>query len=216
MENWVKYCFFAISGILGGYFIAFFLHETLALTILIAFFALLGVVFLVFMLNADQATNRKSAQDAFITEIKNTITSHEKNLERGLKKGTDYLTTAGDEYHLRVQNYFERQSSYKGFIRYHIYAAALRKLHQTRNAEKAEIFINTELEILKKIETGQNVLALCREREDAEERAYKTLLGRVQKGTLEPKTAFYKCKNCGAETKTCLNCGGELEHSFKH
>jgi len=163
----------------------------------------------------DQTEALKTTQGALVVEIHKTLGEHAQSLKQALKQGSDYLNSAGRGFNELTANYHARRSAYQGLIRYHVYAAALKALRHNQDAEKAEKFVLNELNIFQKIEAGENVFDLAGNRAHAEEQAFNSYLGLVKNGAVRPKTAFYKCKNCGAETETCLNCGGELERKFR-
>jgi hypothetical protein len=164
----------------------------------------------------DQTEALKSSQAALDAKIHKTLDEHAQSLKQAIKQGSDYLNSAGRGFYELTANYHARRSAYQGLVRYYVYAAATKSLKYNPDAEIAEKFVRKELDILQKIEAGENVYELAGGRAHAQEQAYNTLLGRVVNGTAQAKTtAFYKCKNCGAETETCLNCGGELERKFR-
>lgn len=215
MPELLKIVFGVMGGILGGYFVAYSLHETLALSILILFSILMVGIFLMFKKEIQQAESRETAQDALVEKLNTSIGAQGESLRANLKQGTEYLSSVARQYNERAQNYHSRHSAYVGLIKYHVYAAAIRQLHQTRNAEKSAKFVKKEMAVLDKIEAGEDVFGLCGDRAHTEEHAYNTLLGRVNNGTLTPKTAFLRCKSCASEFEVCPNCGGELERRFK-
>jgi len=163
----------------------------------------------------DQTEGLKTAQGALVAEIHKTLSEHTKSLKQVFKQGSDYLYSEGRAFNELTANYHARQAAYQGLIRYHVYAAALKALRHNQDAEKAEKFVLNELNIFQKIEAGENVFNLAGHRAHTEEQAFNSYLGLVKNGAVRPKTAFYKCKNCGAETEACLNCGGELERKYK-
>mgnify|MGYP001164522390 CR=1 FL=1 len=215
MKNWVKYCFFGVGGVLLGYLLAFFINEIFSLAILIAFYGLLGVVFLLYKIETDQSEVLKNAKDALVAELNKTIGGHGEKIKQSLKQGTDSLIYAMRQYNDRAQGYHDRQSAFQGLIKYHIYAAAIRSLHQSQDAEKVVKFVRKELEILEKIEAGQGVYDLCGGRAHAQKQALDTLLSRIQNGALKPKISFFKCKDCSLELEACPRCSGKLERRFK-
>ncbi|HQQ88539.1 MAG TPA: hypothetical protein PLA72_11115 [Smithellaceae bacterium] len=215
MREPVKYCFTAIGGAVFGYAIAFFVNENSALAILIALFCLMVVLFVFYKIDNNQYEALKTAQDSLIDALNTSIGRHSESLKQRLSEGTAGLRTATTAYHQEAQSLHLKKSAFVGLIKYHIFAAAIRSLRQTRNAEKTVKFVRKELEVLEKIEAGEDVFALCGNRAHAEEQALNTLLGRINNGALEPKTAFFRCKSCGAELDACAACGGELERRFK-
>lgn len=193
-------------------------EEKSILIVLILYTVLLllsAFIWYFFERDTDQTEALKTAQGELVAELNKIIGGHGEKLKQSLKQGTDSLTYAMRQYNDRAQDYHDRLTALKGLIRYHVYAAAIKSLHQSRDAEKAEKFVFRELNILEKIGAGENVSELAGGRAHVEEQAFNTLLGRVRNGALEPKTAFYKCKNCGGELEACPFCSGELERRFK-
>jgi len=203
------------AGAVGGYFFAFNADQDTSITVLVALFILMAVMFLVYMVYSGQTEALKTAQDELIKSLNTSIGAQAESLKQSLKQGTDYLQTATTAYHVEAQAYHIKKSAFVGLVKYHIYAAAIRQLHQTRNAEKVVKFVRKELEIMEKIETEKDNYELCGGRAHAEKQALDTLLGRIQNGAIEPKTAFFRCKSCASEFEVCPNCGGELERRFK-
>ncbi|HQQ88564.1 MAG TPA: zinc ribbon domain-containing protein [Smithellaceae bacterium] len=215
MRDLMRYALIIVVCVICGYLIASFLNETISLAILIVFFILWIGFFLMFILEINQADALKTAQDSLVEKLNTSIGAQAESIRASLKQGTDYLSHVAREYDDRGQNYHSRHSAFIGLVKYHIYAAAIRQLHQTRNAEKAVKFVRKEMEVLEKIETEKDNYELCGGRAHAEEQALNTLLGRVNNGTLTPKTAFLRCKSCGEEFQACPRCSGELERRFK-
>lgn len=179
----------------------------------------LGVIIALFSITTpsnDLSHEFKTVQDALVLKINETIGAHRENLDTNLKEGKELLLEAGRAYQSHAESYFNRQSDFSGLIKYHVYAAAIRQLHQSHDPEKVEKFVQRELEIIKKIEAGENVYALCGNRAHTEEQAYNTLLGRCKKGQIKPQKSFFQCKDCGTEFEVCPNCMGELQRRFKN
>jgi uncharacterized membrane-anchored protein YitT (DUF2179 family) len=231
MKNKIYTHLFAVGiGVIGSLiFRYYFTFEDPNLVLVVFYFIclILGIVFYFVLFfwearSTDLASTFKTSQDALVNALKTSenelvsriekiIGAHGKNLEDGIEG----VKNAGREYNLRAKSYFDLKSALAELIRYHVYTAAIRLLHQSLNAEKAEKFVAKELEILEKIEGGNDVKELTGGRAYAQEQAYNTMLGRLNNGTLKPKTAFFKCKNCGGELNACTACGGELERRFK-
>jgi len=148
----------------------------------------LGVIIALFSITTpsnDLSHEFKTVQDALVLKINETIGAYRENLDTSLKEGKEFFLEAGRDYQSHAESYFDRQSAFSGLIKYHVYAAAIRQLHQSHDSEKAEKFVQQELEIIKKIEAGENVYALCGNRAHTEEQAYNTLLGRCKKGQIK-------------------------------
>jgi hypothetical protein len=178
----------------------------------------LGVIIALFSITTpsnDLSHEFKTVQDALVLKINETIGAYRENLDTSLKEGKEFFLEAGRDYQSHAESYFDRQSAFSGLIKYHVYAAAIRQLHQSHDPEKAEKFVQRELEIIKKIEAGENVYALCGNRAHTEEQAYNTLLGRCKKGQIKPQKSFFRCKDCSYELVVCPNCSGELQRRFK-
>jgi hypothetical protein len=178
----------------------------------------LGVIIALFSITTpsnDLSHEFKTVQDALVLKINETIGAYRENLDTSLKEGKEFFLEAGRDYQSHAESYFDRQSAFSGLIKYHVYAAAIRQLHQSHDPEKAEKFVQRELEIIKKIEAGENVYALCGNRAHTEEQAYNTLLGRCKKGQIKPQKSFFRCKDCSFELVVCPNCSGELQRRFK-
>ena len=203
------------AGAVGGYFFAFNADQDTSITVLVALFILLAVMFLVYMVFTTQTEALKTAQAELVASLNTSIGAHTESLKQRLSEGTAGLRTATTTYHVEAQALHLKKSAFVGLVKYHIYAAAIRSLHQTRNAEKAVKFVKKEMEVLEKIEAGEDVFALCGDRAHSQEQALNTLLGRIRNGAIEPKTAFFRCKSCGSELEACPRCSGELERRFK-
>jgi len=216
MRDLITWISIFTAGAVGGYFFAFNADQDTSITVLVALFILLAVMFLVYMVFTTQTEALKTAQDELVASLNTSIGAQAERLSQSLKQGTDYLNNVARQYNERAQSYHSRHSAFVGLVKYHIYAAAIRSLHQTRNAEKAVKFVKKEMEVLEKIEAGEDVFALCGDRAHSQEQALNTLLGRIRNGAIEPKTAFFRCKSCASEFEVCPNCGcGQLERRFK-